>query len=264
MKLQLENVNLNVEISGKSDGPTVILSHSLACSLEMWKPQLDVLEPEFNVVRYDIRGHGQSDAPQGHYAMDMLGKDAVELMDKLNIESAHWVGISLGGMIGQYVASEHPHRLKSLILCDTSPDMPEETQPFWQEKIDTAISKGLEALLPGTLQGWFTSSYLEKKTSELDSIRKQFLATSIDGYLGCIWAIRRLHYIERLKAIQAPTLIVVGRQDLGTPVEISEMMHGMIPQSKLVIIDDAAHLSSINQPEKFNDVLISFLKQLSF
>ena len=191
MKVNLQNVTLNVEISGNSKNPTIILSHSLACSLEMWEPQLAVLEPEFSVVRYDTRGHGQSDAPEGQYDMDMLGKDAVELMDHLNIESAHWLGISLGGMIGQYVASEHPQRLKSLILCDTSPDMPEEAQPFWQEKLDTVMDKGLEALLPGTLEGWFTPSYLDKKPPELDNIRKQFMATPIEGYVGCIWAIRR-------------------------------------------------------------------------
>lgn len=263
MKVRLKDVNLNVEISGNPDGPTVILSHSLGCSLQMWSPQLAVLEPEFRVVRYDTRGHGQSDVPQGQYDMDMLGQDGVQLMDSLNIEAAHWVGISLGGMVGQYVASEQPHRLKSLVLCDTAPDMPKAMESFWQEKIDSVMAKGMEALISSTFQAWFTPSFLEKNPPELENIRKQFITTPIDGFVGCIWAIRRLQYLERMKKIQTPTLIVVGREDMGTPVEVSQMMHDQIPLSELVIIDDAAHLSNINQPEKFNAALISFLKKLS-
>lgn len=261
MKVKAGKTHVNVEISGNPDGPVVMMSHSLACNLSMWEPQLSVLEPDFKVIRYDTRGHGQSDVTPGAYDLEMLAADAVSLMDALNVPSAHWVGISLGGMIGQYVAIHHPRRLQSLVLCDTGPEMPEDTQAWWQEKIDLATSRGMASLLDATLEDWFTADYRDDNPPVLQKLRENFLAMPIDGYVGCIWAIRGLHLIEHIKDINVPTLIMVGKQDFGTPVEVSELMHGMIPGSELVVIDGAAHLSSLNQPEIFNKNLIDFLKK---
>jgi 3-oxoadipate enol-lactonase len=262
MLIKANGIQMNYELSGKKDGSFVILSHSLGSSLVMWNPQMKALEPHFQVLRYDIRGHGRSEAPPGAYTLELLGEDAIALLDVLEIEKVDWIGLSMGGMIGQSIALNYPKRLKSLALCDTMAVVPEEAQPIWQERIDAVREKGVESQLEPTMERWFTPSFLNLNPYMLGVIRKEFLATPAQGYLGCIYAIRKLNYIDRLSAIKIPTLIMVGEDDPGTPVSASEAMHQRIPNSKLVIIKSARHLSNIEQPEVFNTNLLTFLKSL--
>jgi len=261
MKTRVNGIQINYEISGNADGSVVVMSHSLACNLNMWTPQVKALEHAFRVMRYDMRGHGLSDAPAGPYDLNTLGEDAIGLLDSLNLDAVHWVGLSMGGMIGQYMALNYPHRLKSLALCDTGPVMPAEAQPIWQERIDAARTGGMAARLQDTLENWFTPEFLKGNPPSLEAVRKQLLSTPVEGYIGCIWAIRGLNYIDRLKEIKLPTLIIVGKEDFGTPVEVSQLMHDWIGGSELVILPDAAHLSSVAQPGAFNTALLEFLRK---
>jgi 3-oxoadipate enol-lactonase len=192
----------------------------------------------------------------------MLGDDAVALLDALGIEKVHWVGLSMGGMIGQGVALNHPDRLFSLALCDTTAAVPEEAQVLWQERIDTARQKGMGALVDGTMERWFTPSFLKLDLPMVAQIRKMFLATSVEGYIGCTEAIRRVKYLDRLSRVKVPTLIIVGEDDQGTPVSAAQAMHERIAGSKLVILRSARHLSNVEQPEAFNAALLKFLKDL--
>jgi len=262
MFIKANGIQMNYELSGKKDGPFVILSHSLGSSLVMWNPQMKTLEPHFQVLRYDIRGHGRSEAPPGAYTLELLGEDAVALLDVLEIEKVDWIGLSMGGMIGQSVALNYPRRLKSLALCDTGAAIAPEAQPLWQERIDAVREKGVASQLEPTMERWFTPSFLKLNPYMLGVIRKEFLATPAQGYLGCIYAIRKLNYLDRLSTIEIPTLIMVGEDDPGTPVAASEAMHQRIPDSRLVIIKSACHLSNVEQPEVFNTNLITFLKSL--
>jgi len=262
MLIKANGIQMNYELSGKKDGPFVILSHSLGSSLAMWNPQMKALEPHFQVLRYDIRGHGKSEAPPGAYTLELLGEDAVALLDALGIDQVHWVGLSMGGMIGQSIALNYPKRLQSLALCDTMAVVPEEAQPIWQERIDAVRDRGVESQLEPTMERWFTPTFLNLNPNMLGVIRKEFLATPAQGYLGCIYAIRKLNYLDRLSIIKIPTLIMVGEDDPGTPVSASEAMHQRIPSSKLVIIKSARHLSSVEQPEAFNTNLLTFLMSL--
>ena len=262
MLIKANGIQMNYELSGKKDGPFVILSHSLGSSLVMWNPQMKALEPHFQVLRYDIRGHGKSEAPPGAYTLELLGEDAVALLDVLEIEKVHWIGLSMGGMIGQSVALNYPKRLQSLALCDTMAVVPEEAQPIWQERIDAVRDRGVASQLEPIMERWFTPSFLKLNPYILGVIRNEFLATPAQGYLGCIYAIRKLNYLDRLSAIKIPTLIMVGEDDPGTPVSASEAIHQRIPDSKLVIIKSARHLSNVEQPEDFNTNLITFLKSL--
>jgi len=191
--------------------------------------------------------------------MEKLAEDAVSLMDALDIDKVHWVGLSMGGMIGQCLALEHKERLLSLVLCDTSAYIPEGAQPIWDERVKKVYENGLGAIVDETMERWFTPSFSRKNPSAFESIRRQFLATSLEGYLGCIDAIRKINYLERLNDIHIPTLIIVGDDDLGTPVSLSEEMHKRIAQSKLFIIPSARHLSNYEQPEAFNTALLRFL-----
>jgi 3-oxoadipate enol-lactonase len=262
MLVRANGIQMNYEWSGKKDAPVVVLSHSLGSSLVMWHPQTEALEPHFRLLRYDTRGHGESDAPQGSYTLELLGEDVIALLDVLKIGKVHFVGLSMGGMIGQFLALNHSNRLHRLILCDTSSIVPPEGQPAIQERIDTARSKGMVVLAEPTMERWFTPSFLSKNPPSLEIIRKQFLATPVEGYIGCSEAIRKLNYLNRLSGIDMPTLILVGEEDPGTPVSAAEAIHERIKHSSLVIIPSARHLSNVEQPEAFNSALLGFLKDL--
>ena len=259
MKIKANGIHMNYELAGKEDAPVVVLSHSLASSLVMWRPQMDELNRHFRVLCYDTRGHGGTDAPAPPYTLEQLGEDAMALLDALDIDVVHWVGLSMGGMIGQWIALNHPGRFRSLSLCDTAAVIPKEANPIWQERIDLARREGMTPLAQSTLERWFTPPYLARNPPMVDVIRRHLLATPVDGYAGCSEAIRGLNYLDRLSEIKVPTLIMVGEDDLGTPVEASRAIHDRIPQSKLVVLPSAAHLSNIEQTESFNYALMAFL-----
>ena len=259
MQIKANGISMNYELSGKEGAPVVALSHSLVSSLVMWDSQMEALEPHFRVLRYDTRGHGKTDAPSGKYTLDMLAQDAVSLLDALHIDMVHWAGLSMGGMIGQCLALKHADRLQSLSLCDTAAIMPEENQPEWQERIDEARNRGLEGLMPSTMERWFTPPYLSQNPPAVQKIQSQFLDTPAAGYIGCSEAIRRLNYLEQLPRIDKPTLIIVGEEDPGTPVAASEAMQERIPNSRLVVLPSAAHLSNVEQADAFNRTLLDFL-----
>ncbi len=259
MKISANDIQINYELTGQKSAPVVMLSHSLASSMVMWNPQLDALESHFQVLRYDMRGHGASDAPDGAYTLEVLAADAVALLDALEIDTVHFVGLSIGGMIGQGLGLNHGNRLKTLTLCDTSAIMPEMAQPILQERIDAARENGMDDQVDGTLERWFTTEFLEKNPPEVKIIRQQIMATPLAGYIGCSEALKGLNYLDRLSEISLPTLIMVGEEDPGTPVEASEAIHERIAGSQLVVLPAARHLSNIEQAEAFNKALMAFL-----
>jgi 3-oxoadipate enol-lactonase len=192
--------------------------------------------------------------------MALLGQDALALLEALEIDTVHWIGLSMGGMIGQYIAIHHAHRLKSLVLCDTAASMPEENQPLWDERIDTARQKGMAALVEVTMERWFTRSFLDRRPPQVDRIREQFLSTPVTGYLGCSEAIRRIDFLDGLSQVHLPTLVMVGAEDPATPVEAAQAIQERIPDAGLVVLPSAAHLSNIEQRDAFNEALIQFLQ----
>ena len=262
MLIKANDIQINYKLSGRKNAPVVVLSHSLGSSLVMWDPQMEALEPDFQVLRYDTRGHGGSEASGEPYTLELLSDDAIGLLDALSIDTVHFVGLSMGGMIGQCLVLNHSDRLESLALCDTAAIIPEEAQSIWQERIDTVRGKGVQALVEPTLERWFTPSFLRLDSARVGVIRKQFLATSMEGYIGCLEAIRRLNFLDRLSEIRMPTLIIAGEDDPGAPAVACEAMHKRISNSRLVILPSARHLSNVEQPEAFNSALVSFLKDL--
>ncbi len=259
MQAEVNGNTVNYEVSGVEDGVTVMLSHSLGSSFSMWDPQLAALEANYRVVRYDTRGHGGSGAPEDAYGLDQLADDAAGLMDALGLEKVHWMGLSMGGMIGQNLGLRHASRLHSLCLCDTSSRIPAEAQPLWRERIETVQNEGMGALVDGTMERWFTAPYLARNPDELSMIREIFLATPPAGFIGCCHAISALDYTDQLGQIDKPTLVIVGEQDQGTPVAASEVIAAGIPGAKLVVLPEAAHLSNIEQAEAFTSAALNFL-----
>lgn len=261
MQIEANGIRIAYETAGPETAPTVVFSHSLGSSGVMWDTEFAALQDRYRVVRYDTRGHGGTEAPEGPYSLDMLGDDAMALMDALGLGPVHWVGLSMGGMIGQNIALREPQRFLSLSLCDTSSRVPEEARPMWDDRIIAAQSEGMAALAEPTMQRWFTPDYLRSDPPAVVPIRKQFLATPAAGFVGCCHAIKALDYLDRLSEIKVPTLIIVGEEDMGTPVAASEAMHDQIADSELVVVPSAAHLANVEQPEIFDEALFRFLDQ---
>jgi 3-oxoadipate enol-lactonase len=259
MKTEANGIQINYELSGRDGAPVVMLSHSLASSMVMWNPQLDLLASHFKVLRYDMRGHGDSEAPEYAYTLELLVEDAIALLGALGIDTVHFVGLSIGGMIGQGLALNYGGRIKSLVLCDTSAIMPDEAQPILRGRIAAAREEGMPGQVDDTLERWFTPGYLKENPPEVKMIRRQVLATPLAGYIGCSEALRGLNYLDRLAEIKLPTLIIVGEEDPGTPVAASEAMHERMDGSKLVVLPAARHLSNIEQSDAFNEALMDFL-----
>jgi len=261
MEMKVNGLKVNYEIEG--EGPWLMLSHSLACNLHMWDPQMPALTGRYKVLRYDTRGHGKSEAPPGPYTLEQLADDAHGLLSALGIKSTHWAGLSMGGMIGQTLALKYPRALTSMVLADTTSRYPKEAAPVWEERIKLAQTKGMEAVVDGTLARWFTEPYRKSHPDVVARIGDSIRTTPVAGFVGCCQAIPTIDVTQRLKEISAPTLIIVGEQDPGTPVSMAREIHQAKPGSELVIIPSAAHLSNIEQAAAFDAALLGFLDRAS-
>lgn len=261
-KIATNDIQTAYTLTGRAGGAVVMLSHSLGASGNMWQPQLAALEARYQVLNYDTRGHGDSDAPEGDYTLPQLAADAVALLDALDIEQVHWVGLSMGGMIGQAMALDHTARLKSLALCDTMARLEPAMQPVWQARVDQAREQGMASLWEPTAERWLTPPFRARGSEAEAAVRRQFEATAVAGYVGCSQAIRKLDYLDDLGVIALPTVVVVGEQDMGTPVAASQAIHERIVGSRLFIIPEAAHLSNIEQPERFDAILDNHLSSI--
>jgi len=259
MKTSANGIQMQYTLDGPAGAPVVTLSHSLATDLSMWDPQLDALRARYRVLRYDTRGHGGTDAPAGAYSLEQLADDARALLAALGIAKTHWIGLSMGGMIGQTMALKTPEVFSSLVLCDTSSRVPVEARPLWQERIKTAETQGMEPLVEPTIGRWFTPPFINARKDVVDRVRGMIRATPSRGYAGCCHAISKLDLTDRLGAIRLPTLIVVGEDDQGTPVAASKAIQERVKGSQLEILKSAAHLSNMEQPDAFLRAVTGFL-----
>lgn len=183
MKAHANGIAVHYTIEGQ--GPWLVMSHALACNHRMWDAQAARLAQRYTVLRYDTRGHGASDAPSGPYSFDMLAADAVALFDVLGIEQAHWLGLSMGGMIGQALVLAQPQLVSSLVLADTSSRYPAEVEKIWADRIRTVRSEGMEAVVDATLERWFTEPYRHAHPEVMQRIGDMIRATPVEGYAGC-------------------------------------------------------------------------------
>ncbi len=257
MKVSANGIDINYAIDGK--GPWLTLSHSLACDLHMWDEEAKRLSRRYKVLRYDTRGHGESSAPAGAYTLDLLADDLHCLLRALGVQSTHFVGLSMGGMIGQTFALKYPGMFKSLALCDTTSRYPAEAAGLWAERIKTVEIRGMEPLVAPTLERWFTEPFRKARPELMEKVAATIRTTPAAGYIGCSHAIPKIDLTARLKEIRCPAVVIVGKDDPGTPVAMAEEIHQALPGSKLVIIPSAAHLSNLEQPDAFNQALGEFL-----
>lgn len=252
---------INYVIEG--EGPVVTMSHALGTNLSLWDEQAGALRGRYRVLRFDTRGHGQTSAPPGPYTLDQLADDAAALLAGLGIKETHYVGISMGGMIGQTLALRHPAMVQSLVLCDTTSRYPAAAAPIWQERIRTVEAKGMEAQVEPTLERWFTAPFRARRKDLLERVGEMIRRTSPEGYIGCCHALPKINVTDRLKELQCPALVIVGEEDPGTPVEMAREIHAALPGAELAILRSASHLSNLEQPHEFNRALVRFLDKVT-
>jgi 3-oxoadipate enol-lactonase len=263
MKIHANGIGIHYELEGPAEAPVVTLSHSLAANLTMWEPQMTSLLPRYRVLRYDMRGHGRSDVPEGPYTLDLLAEDVRALLLVLGIPRTIFVGLSIGSMIGQVLALKYPELLQGLVLCSTSCRTPPEMRPIWEERVRIARTRGMEAHVETTIERWFTKPFRDRNPRVVDPVRAMIRATPAKGYEGCAHAILGMDLLNRIDAIRMPTLIIVGEEDPATPVTNSRMIHERIRGSELVILKSASHLSNLERPEAFNRAMLDFLAKIS-
>jgi 3-oxoadipate enol-lactonase len=257
MKLHANGIDIHYEISGT--GPVVMFAHSLGSDLSIWEAQKSALAGRRTVLTYDIRGHGATTATPDAYDFDLLAADALALLDALKIDKASFVGISLGGMIGQAVALAAPERIEKLMLADTTCRYPPEVQASWPGRIRQVEADGLEALVAPTLERWFTAPYRAAHPEVMARIGTLIRTTPVAGYAGCCHAIAALDFADRLAVLHMPAMVVVGDQDAGIPLPLAQALANAIPGARLEVIAGAAHLCNIEQADAFNRLLVDFL-----
>ncbi|MGQ0652479.1 MAG: 3-oxoadipate enol-lactonase [Betaproteobacteria bacterium] len=255
MKAKVNGTELNYEVSGSEGAPWLVLSHSLACSVRMWDPQVEALEGRFRILNYDMRGHGASAAPAGPYSFDMLCGDVLGLMDQLGIEKARYAGLSIGGMIGQHLALKARERFDRMVFADTTHTQPPDALKQWEERIRIAETQGMQALVQGTMERWFTEP--NRGTPQAKRIAELIAATPVAGYVGCGRAIMTLDTTARLKDIRVPVLAITGEEDAAAPG--TKYIGENIPGAKYLGIPNAAHIANVEQAEKFTQALRDFL-----
>ncbi len=259
MEAEVNGISINYRVDGEN-GDWLVLSNSLSSNHTMWDAEAEVWARDYRVLRYDTRGHGDSKASQAPYTLDMLIGDVTGLMDAVGIETAHYVGLSLGGMTGLGLALKAPERLKTLTVCDARADAPAAFRDAWDDRIAVLREKGMEAIVEPTIERWFTPAFRAGNPDILEKVRGMIRGTSDEGYIGCGRAIQNLYYLPRLGDISVPTLFVGGAQDMATPPDAMESMHQAVPGSQYALIDPAGHLSNIENPEPFMAAVGGFLK----
>ncbi|APX78212.1 3-oxoadipate enol-lactonase 2 [Achromobacter insolitus] len=242
---------------GRADLPTLVLANSIGTSLHMWDAQIPALTRHFRVLRYDYRGHGASSVPQGPYSLDRLGRDVLELLDGLSIARAHFLGLSLGGIVGQWLGVHAPERIDRLILSNTSAYL--GPAPQWDERIAATLrAQDMSETAQTFLKNWFPSSWIEAGHPALEPFRAVLLGIDKHGLAGAFAAVRDADLRRTVALIPNPTLVIAGQHDTVTAASHGEQIAATIPGAKLLTLP-AVHMPNIEVPEAFETAVVEFL-----
>jgi 3-oxoadipate enol-lactonase len=252
-------VDVYAVVSGIADAPVVVLSNSLGSTHRMWDAQLAELEKRFRVVRYDTRGHGGSPVPDGPYSIDDLADDLVALLDRLGVERARLVGLSLGGMTAMRVAGRNPERVERLALLCTGAQLP-PAEP-WTQRAATVRAEGSQAVAAGVVGRWSTAAYLDAHPGVCTEHERMVASTPAEGYAGCCELIAKLDLRDQPSAISAPTLVIAGEDDPATPPAKLEEIAGGIPKAQMLVVPRAAHVENAERPDIITPALIEHMER---
>ena len=254
----LPDLRVHYRFDGPADAPVLILSNSLGTNLDMWHPQVDALAARYRVLRYDTRGHGKSPATAGPYAIPQLARDVLSLADHLRIASFGFCGLSMGGMIGQWLGANAAQRVRPLVLCNTAALIgPAEV---WNTRIARVRQGGMAAIADGVIARWFTPDFIAAKPDEVAALKAQLLATDADGYVACCAAVRDMDQRADVARIGTRTLVIAGTHDLASPARDGRWLADQVVGARYVELD-AGHISNLEAAEAFTMALMKFLAE---
>ena len=260
----IDGIAVNHKVSGRDGAPWVTLVTGIANDTTMWNAQLPALEPQFRVLRYDLRGQGGSQATKPPYSIDLLVRDLVGLWDKLGIKKTHLVGLGLGGGIVQGAGIRHGERLLSLMPVCCRASMVPDFAAMWHGLIDKVTKDGVESIVEQTAQRWFSEEFKAKNPLVLEEVRAMIRKTSLDGYLGCVGAFLGMNLEGEIHKIRVPTHYLSGADDkLGGPPALMAGLAAKVPGARHASVPGAAHIANIQNPAGFNDLVVRFLQEHS-
>ena len=256
-----ENHYLNVKVEGNTNFPKIIFSNSLGSDLRLWDSQAEALKDKFCIIRYDTRGHGHSSKFEGPFSFDMLENDVITILDELNIEKPHFVGLSIGGMTSLGLALKHQKRFNKIVCCAARADMPPPAIEAWDQRIAVVEDIGTQGVVQSSLERWFSDEFRNDVSNYqiLEKAGEMIKSTSTLGYIGSCNAIKGLDYLRELGKIKKDFLFVSGENDAGAPALAMEEMHHLTVNSKYVCIPGVAHIFNLEKPNETNKILSDFL-----
>lgn len=246
-------------VSGEKEIPAILLLNSLGTTMDMWKPQLPMLERYFRVIRMDTRGHGASDTPAGPYTFDDLIDDAIGTLDRHGVKTASVMGCSLGSMTALGMGLRAPERIDRIVCSAARADAPPPFVQSWDDRMAIVAEHGVEALWDGTLGNWLTPEFRDKHSNHVAALKADFLRTTPAGYMGCAEALKRLDFLNDLPNLRVPTLFLSGSEDKGAAPNVMETMAKATPNSQYQMIHDAGHIINVNAADSFLLAVVEFL-----
>jgi len=255
---KINATQIHYDFSGAENAPVLLLSHSLGTNFTMWDAQLPQLSKTFRVLRYDTRGHGQSEVSRGPYDFDKLGRDVLGLADELGIGKFSFCGLSMGGVTGMWLGINASYRLHKLVLSSTAAKI--GNADTWNARIEAVRKGGMKAIAPATMERWFTARFREREPQTVERIQKMVESTRPEGFIACCEALREADFRESVKQIRTPTLVLSGTHDPGTPPADGKFIASQIPGARYAELD-AAHLCNIEQREQFTQEVSAFLAE---
>ncbi|MGJ8610212.1 MAG: alpha/beta fold hydrolase [Octadecabacter sp.] len=247
------------KISGKTDGPALLLLNSLGTSTHMWAPQLAALEATYKVIQIDTRGHGQSATPPAPYHFDNLVADAFGVLDRNGIQTASVMGCSLGSMTALGMGISAPDRIERIVCSAARADSPAPFRQSWDDRVAIMEEKGIEALWGGSLGNWLTPAFRDANPEAVAKMNAEFLKTTQEGYRGCAMALKDLDYLKDLGDLDVPVLFVAGSEDKGAPPDTMRDMATAAKHGQFALVADAGHIINVDQPDAFLDAISGFL-----
>ena len=257
--INLNGITIHYADEGDPNGAPVVFSNSLGTDFRLWDQLIPLLPKSLRLIRYDMRGHGLTSAPEGDYFMGDLVADAAALLDHLKVKDCVFVGLSIGGMIAQGLAAERLDLVRAMVLSNTAAKI--GTTAIWQQRMAEVRKGGIEALEDSILQRWFAAGFQRDRSDELTAWRHMLCRTPLDGYLGCSAAISETDLFESTARLSLPTLAIAGSEDGSTPPDLVRETADLIKGARFELIRGAAHLPCVEQPENYAAILTEFLRQ---
>ena len=255
LEVEVDGLRFAVRLDGEMNAPALMLSNSLSSDMSMWDDQIGRWSKKYRIVRYDQRGHGRTGVPDAKWSMDRLGRDAVAIIDRLGLNRVHWCGVSMGGMVGLWMAIHAPERLERLVVANTAAHMGPPS--LWNDRIALARSNGMQAVSGPTIERWFPAVFRQAAPETIERMREMIERTPVAGYVGCCFAIRDMDLRGFLAGISTETLVIVGSRDPATTPKAGRIIVNAIPHAQLKALE-AGHISNVEQPDQFAKMVDAF------